>query len=410
MSQVRLGVIGYGRRLQHIVNLIRTNCSDATVVAIADTRGEGIREEVKTQGLDHEAVRIFDDADAMLDSVPLDGVMVGTRCDMHAKLAIKVMKRQIPVFLEKPIATTMADLIALREASRSYRSQAVVSFPLRVSPLVQAVRGIVDTGKIGAIAHVQAINNVPYGSVYFQGWYRDESVTQGLFLQKATHDFDYINFLVQDTPEWVCATTSKQVFLGDRRSELRCRDCGENKTCLQSPFNPGTTLVEDWVNPADRLCAFAVDTGNEDSGSALIHYASGMHVSYSQNFFARNGAAKRGATLIGYLGTLEFDWYTNTINVFMHHSKRSETIKIEETDGHGGGDAVLARNFIDVIRDGKPSITPLSSGLTSALLCLKAKESATTRTFQNVIFPTIEYSDGRRTNGAVVDVTYAKGT
>jgi hypothetical protein len=32
---------------------------------------------------------------------------------------------------------------------------------------------------------VQAINNVPYGSVYYHSWYRDPKETGGLFLQKA---------------------------------------------------------------------------------------------------------------------------------------------------------------------------------------------------------------------------------
>ena len=43
----------------------------------------------------------------------------------------------------------------------------------------------------------------------------------------------------------------------------------------------------------------AVDTGNEDSGSLLLRYESGMHAVYSQNFFARKGAARRGPPLEG---------------------------------------------------------------------------------------------------------------
>jgi len=85
-----------------------------------------------------------------------------------------------------------------------------------------------------------------------------------------------------------------------------------------------------------------VDTGNEDSGSALIQYESGMHVSYSQNFYARKGAATRGATFIGYRGTLQFDWYTDELKVFMHHTPRVETHKIDsKAMSHGGGDLVL---------------------------------------------------------------------
>ena len=60
-----------------------------------------------------------------------------------------------------------------------------------------------------------------------------------------------------------------------------------------------------------------MDTGNEDSGSAIVRYQSGMHVNYSQNFFARRAAQARGATLLGYKGTLQFDFYTGELRVIM---------------------------------------------------------------------------------------------
>jgi len=388
MSQVKLGVIGYGKRIRDIVKLVRECCPDAVVTAVADIRPEAVRQSMRDDGVDMGTAQVFEDADAMLGTVALDGVLVGTRCDMHTRMALKVMRHNMPIFLEKPIATSMSDLTAIVEADATYAGQAVVSFPMRVSGLVNAVRDIVRSGKIGRVSQVQAVNNVPYGAVYFQDWYRDEAITGGLFLQKATHDFDYIHSLLDDTPTSICAMTSKQVFKGDRRAGLFCKECGEKSTCLQSPFNPGIVLDNDWIAPERRQCAFAIDTGNEDSGSALIRYESGMHVSYSQNFVARKKAARRGATLIGYHGTLEFDWFTNTIKVFMHHTNQVETVEVDSAaNAHGGGDAILARNFVDVIRDGAMSITPLDTGLMSTLMCLKAKESAESRTFQEIVYP-----------------------
>ena len=388
MSQIKLGVIGYGRRIRHIAKLVREIAPEATVVAITDIDHDAVKSVLPEHGLDPEKVQFFHDADVMLDTVALDGVLVGTRCDLHTPMALKVMQRNLPLFLEKPVATSLADLIRLRDALIGYTSQVVVSFPLRVSSLVRSVREIVESGKIGRIDHVQAYNNVPYGAVYFQDWYRDEAITQGLFLQKATHDFDYINHILGDVPTWITAMTSKQVFRGDRRAGLHCRDCSEKSTCLQSPFNLNTHLENDWIDPANRQCAFAVDTGNEDSGSALIQYESGMHVSYSQNFVTRGKAARRGATLIGYLGTLEFDWFTDTITVIMHHSPRVETIQMQSAgNAHGGGDTVLAENFVKVIREDAPSVAPLGAGLMSALMSVRAKESAETRTFQEIAFP-----------------------
>jgi hypothetical protein len=135
-------------------------------------------------------------------------------------------------------------------------------------------------------------------------------------------------------------------------------------------------------------CAFAVDTGNEDSSSALVRYENGMHLSYSQNFYARQKAAKRGCTLLGYKGTIEFDWYTDEIKVFMHHSPRVDVIKIDTSAAsHGGGDLVLADNFVKVMLGEAESIAPMNAGLLSVLICLKAKESGLTDTFQPIEWP-----------------------
>lgn len=282
----------------------------------------------------------------------------------------------------------MADLLALRAAKEASSSEVVVSFPLRVTPLVQLAKEIIDSGKIGTVEHVQAWNNVPYGWCYYQSWYRDENETQGLFLQKATHDFDYINYLLGIAPRSVCAMTSKQVYKGDHPAGLRCDDCDEHDSCLESPFHAFYTKMESpRVQASGLMCGFAVDTGNEDSGSAIVEYETGMHVCYSQNFFARKTASKRGASLFGYKGTVEFDWYTDELKVHMHHTPRLESYKMNTAGAsHGGGDTVLVDNFIRVIRDGAKSVAPLDAGLLSVLMCLKAKESAATKTFQEIEF------------------------
>src|SRR6185437_9818573 len=138
----------------------------------------------------------YADADQMLDSAELDGVMIGTRCNLHTPYAVKVLERGLPLFLEKPVCINWEQWRALRDAYKKSKSPTVVSFPLRVSSMCETAREIVDSGAIGTIEHVQAVNNVPfYGSGYYHGWMRDESQTGGLWLQKTTHDFDYINSL-----------------------------------------------------------------------------------------------------------------------------------------------------------------------------------------------------------------------
>ena len=386
---IRIGVIGYGGRIQGVIELMQRLNAGTDIVAIADIRNDEIKQSIKDKGQDPDKIKFYNDPDEMLDKEQLDAVMIGTRCSLHSKMAIKVLGRNLPLYLEKPIATNMNDLVALRNAADKSSSKVVVSFPLRVTPLVNMAREIIDSGKIGTVEQVQAWNNVPYGWVYFQDWYRDENETQGLWLQKATHDFDYINSLVRMKPTMICAMTSKRIYKGEHPAGLKCNDCKEWDSCLENPYHAYYTKSEkERVEPTNLMCGFATDTGNEDSGSAIIQYESGMHVCYSQNFFARKKAAKRGATLLGYKGTIEFDWYTDELKVSMHHSPRVETYKMDTAAAsHGGGDTVLVDNFIRVIRGEQESVSPISAGLLSVLMCLKAKESEATKTFKELVYP-----------------------
>lgn len=388
-TQLRLGVIGYGARARHMVQTMCAQDSDVRLAAIADPQGDAIRERMRETVSEVEMPRFYETADDMLNGEPLDGVVIGTRCSLHAAMAIKVISRDIAVYMEKPVATTMPDLMALYDCCAAVRSpRIVVSFPLRMSRVVQLAREIIQSGKIGEVEQVRAWTNVPYGNVYFQTWYRDESETQGLFLQKATHDFDYINYLLGDNrPRRISAMTAKRVFQGNHPAGLRCMDCSERKTCFESPYHPSRVEPLPLHQPTNEMCAFAVDTGNEDSGSALIEYESGMHAVYSQNFYTRGKAARRGASFTGYHGTVEFDWYPENLKVYLHHENRVETYDFEDTGGHGGGDTVLATNFLEVIRGEAESVSPIENGLRNTLMCLKAKESAATRQFQEIEWP-----------------------
>jgi predicted dehydrogenase len=381
---LKLGVIGLGGRIQGLLEgseqfgLTRLAAvTDPCLVEQGQVtpRGEEIRRQFGGKGGE---IRFYSDPQEMLNIEELDGVMVGTRGYLHTPMAVQVLARNLPLYLEKPVATNLPDLMALKRAGDSSRSPVVVSFPLRVTPLARLAKEIIDSGQIGTVEHVQANNNVPYGGVYYHYWYRDERMDGGLWLAKTTHDFDYINHLLGIRPRWIFATESKQVFKGDYPAGLACQDCADQYDCPESPFNQYLSGEIDAIDhPAwtPYLCSFATDTGNQDSGSALIGYETGMHVSYSQNFYARKGAAKRGAVLMGYKGTIEFDWYTSELKVYMHHTPRVETHKVNPTGGHLGGDQELVLNFIQVMQGKARSIAPLEAGILSALMCFQAKES-----------------------------------
>ncbi len=368
----RIGFIGYGLRSKTMIQAFHSLDADICVSAAADPLWPAIAPTVKNDPYFADT-HWYEDAEKMLAKEELDGVFIGTRCRLHAPIACLVLSMGLPIFLEKPVCVNRAQYEALREAGSGQEKKVVVSFPLRLSPIVQEMKRIADSGVLGKLTMVQAVNNVPYGSVYYHSWYRDPEETGGLFLQKATHDVDYITFLTGERPVSVCAKTAKLHFKGDRPANLHCPDCMDYHTCPESSYVVSHILKEDVQGDA---CCFAVDTGNEDCASAIFATESGMLISYNQNFVVKKGAARRGARLIGTKASAEFDFYTATIRIDRYLSPQTITHAFQFPAGqHFGGDEMLALDFLQVL-EGKESHSDLSAGLVSAASCLAAKEAA----------------------------------
>src|SRR5688572_3313305 len=118
------------------------------IAAEADPRMDV--EPSKDPRLRHETAR-FKDADGMLASAKLDGVMIGTRCNLHTEMACKVASRNLLLCLEKPVAISYEQVDQLAAAFAKSKAPVVVSFPLRLSPIAVKARQIIDSGVLGPV-------------------------------------------------------------------------------------------------------------------------------------------------------------------------------------------------------------------------------------------------------------------
>lgn len=374
----RIAVIGMGRRATGVVKCLGAVDPGVRLAAVADPDEAAVRGRLAEAGIACDDTGFLRDAEQLLRRAgEYDGLIIGTRCHLHTPLAVRAAETGLPLWLEKPVAVCRDQLDQLAAAYRGREQSVVVSFPLRVTPLFRKVRQIVRSGRLGTLNQIQASNYVPYGGVYFGTWYRDFNATGGLWLQKATHDFDYLNALVDAPPVAVTAMHSRNIYGGDQPEDLRCSACDRTDTCPESPVNQKARGDSGGMGDGDHACAFSRSIRHHDAGSALIRYADGTHAAYSQNFVTRRSAARRGARVTGYLATLEFDWPSETISIIEHHGQATEQFKVEAGDeDHAGGDAALCRNFLQVIRGEAPSETPLTDGLLSAAMCLTAHDAA----------------------------------
>ena len=73
------------------------------------------------------------------------------------------------------------------------------------------------------------------------------------------------------------------------------------------------------------------------------------------------------------------------LRIIHHRSKKVEQVRVDAGgDAHGGGDLILAESFLDLVKNRAKPTASLRDGLLSAAMCLAARQSARTMTFQPV--------------------------
>jgi predicted dehydrogenase len=90
-------------------------------------------------------------AEALAARDDVDVVSICTINNQHARQAIELARAGKHVLVEKPIATTLADLRALREAVHASRVKAMAGFVARFYDLPALIKKLVDDGAIGDI-------------------------------------------------------------------------------------------------------------------------------------------------------------------------------------------------------------------------------------------------------------------
>lgn len=110
------------------------------------TRVPEYTEKIKALG-----VEICDDLDTMISQV--DAVLLETNDGRpHLEQVVPVLKAHKPVFIDKPIAGSLVDTIAIFELSKHYNTPVFSSSSLRFSKAVQEIRN----GSIGSITGCDA--------------------------------------------------------------------------------------------------------------------------------------------------------------------------------------------------------------------------------------------------------------
>lgn len=327
----------------------------------------------------------FTNFEEMCDKAKPDLLMVTTVDATHADYITKGLDRGIDVITEKPMVTDEKQCQAVLDAEKRNNRKIVVTFNYRYAPKHQKIKEILLSGEIGPITSVDFnwYLDVFHGADYFRRWHRLKSKGGSLWVHKATHHFDLINWYLAADPLEVTAYADLDVY--GKEGPFRfthCRPCPHKSKC---PFLYDITknerlmklyaACEDVDGYHRDGCVFREDVDIYDTMSAVIKYSNGAQMSYSLN--AAMPFEGYRLAFNGEKGRLEMRDYErqpwpveeeSEIYLTKSFGKR-EKISVQKSEGgHGGGDTRLTDLIFRKVK--VPDYMRLPDSRAGAMSCL----------------------------------------
>jgi predicted dehydrogenase len=188
------------------------------------------------------SARFVSDLGVVLADPQVDIVSVCTPTPTHPDIAIRALRAGKNVLLEKPIALTVEQALAIAEAAEGSGAALMVAHVVRFFAGYRAMRREADAGRFGRILSVRARRISAPGEQ--APWMRDESQSGGILVDFGIHDFDQVN-LYLGTP--VAVTSVRAAASGPIETTVEYADGGIGQVLshLSMPAGtPFTTSIE----------------------------------------------------------------------------------------------------------------------------------------------------------------------
>jgi len=386
MKTIKLGFIATGARNRvYARNLIQQFGKKIKIGAVCDIDRESAL-EFKKQYCDKDTI-IYDDYKNLLqEQKNIDGLIIAPPNYLHEEMAVPALKQGINILLEKPIAHTPESCMHIAQAYTESTAHVTIGFVLRYTPFYRTIIDMIRDGKVGSVKVVNADEVVGpvLSSLFFRTWRGKKQYTGGLLLEKCCHDLDLINTMLGVDPIRVAAFSSDNHYLPKTNYGPQCKVCIIKDSCSfstvlwEKQIERGEDNGEyEYVDFKNDKCVYNTDHNLVDRQSQLIEYARGILVHF--NVTLGGPETKRTIDIVGTDGRITGEFRENHIVYHQVNNESPEEISIDhERSGHGGGDSVITRSFIQSIED--PQYAPTASfkdGLKSALLaflCDKARK------------------------------------
>lgn len=151
MERVRVGVVGLGWIAQVVHLPVLLKLPEAEVVAVCDRDRNRARLVAEKFGL----LRVYTDVAQMLEKEDLQAVSVCTSTDAHKEVTIASLKAGKDVLVEKPIARTYAEALAMSEAAAAEKRKLMVGMNHRFRPDTMILKSFIEGKELGKIFYTK---------------------------------------------------------------------------------------------------------------------------------------------------------------------------------------------------------------------------------------------------------------
>lgn len=246
-ATVRYGIIGAGLMArEHVRNLALIPGS--SVVALADPSEVSLA--ATEQEVGHECQKFSSHLD-LLNNAEIDAVVIASPNDTHSRILLDIMEsgRALPILVEKPICTSLADAEALEKAAESYGAPIWVAMEYRYMPPVAELITATHEGRLGKPSMLSITEHRFPFLDKVDSWNRFNERTGGTLVEKCCHFFDLMRLILNDEPVRVYASGGQSVNHLDESYAGRVPDILDNALVVVDFAGGARALL--------NLCMFA---------------------------------------------------------------------------------------------------------------------------------------------------------
>ena len=350
-SQHRICIIGTGTMGQEHMR-VSALLGRAQVVGIFDS--QTLSMEVAAENFkefNDYPLKLYSSLDSACSDPESDVIFICTPNFTHREILEAALVSGKPIFLEKPMATTVKDALDIVKWSSSYRSFIQIGLQYRFkAQYSEALYETLSRKTIGDIKTIALSESRPPFLDKVGQWNKFNIKSGGTLLEKCCHYFDLINLLASSRPMRVYAVGGRAVNFRDFEYD-------------------------------------GVKSDIDDHAFVIIEYVNGVKANFSLNMFSPNFSEE--LIVVGERGRLvaaeSFDMHQESSGeVLMHietgERESSREIKLSfpkaiESSGHHGSTYFEHISFFDLIEGKQTGAATIGDGFWSIIVATAAQLS-----------------------------------